>query len=100
MPAVEKQLAEAKKKEAGAADDAARVELTKEVKALEGEVAKAKQAVTDAEAKLKQYGDARAAAEKHAKALADKAKEKTSQFAAYSQQITVQVLPKPDPKAK
>ncbi len=94
----DKALAGARQAEAGAADDAARAEKKKETAAAQAASDAAKKNLADAEAKLKKVESLKTTAETAAKAAADTAKEKTNQFATYSQPITVEVKPAPEKK--
>ena len=89
--AAEKTLAEAKQREAGAADDAARAALKGEVTVAQGGVDAAKKSALTAEAKLAKLATTEEAAAKAATALETKAKERNQQFATYSLPITVEV---------
>lgn len=94
----DKVLAAAKQAEAGAADDAARVEKAKETATAQAAADAAKKDLAAAEAKQTKLAALKTAADKAAKAAAATAKEKTNQFATYSQPITVVVKAEPEKK--
>lgn len=87
----EKPLAEAVRREASAADDAARAALQPETAAVRAKAEEAKKALAEAEAKLAALAKAEEAATKAAAAAEAKAKERSQQFATYSMPITVEV---------
>jgi hypothetical protein len=94
LAAAEKELAAAKQKESGAADDQARNALKAETAAAQKRVDDAKKAVQAGEANVATVKKLVDAAKKEADAAAAATKEKTNQFATFSQPITVVVRAK------
>lgn len=94
----EKQRDAARQKAEGAANDAERSPLEEVFTRAEAAVAAGKESLAAAETLLAKISTTKASAAKAAKAATDLAKEKSNQFATYSQPITVVVTPVPEAK--
>lgn len=94
LATAEQSLAAAKQKETAAADDEARAALKQESATATGQVEEARKSVAAAEAAVSYAKTTVDAAKKAADAAVAAAKEKTNQFATYSQPITVVVKAK------
>ncbi len=98
----QKNLDLAKKNAAAASDDTARTELNKKTSAAQNKLDAVKKEVAAADARAKKSEQLRVSAEKNAKALETKAKEKDTEFASPSFPISVEVkaVPKATDKKK
>ncbi len=93
-------LEQAKKSAAAASDDAARAELNKKSTEAQNKLDAIKKESAAAEALAKKAAQLKTSAEKTAKSLETKAKEKNTEFASPSFPVSVEVKPVPKPAEK
>ncbi|NOX98509.1 MAG: hypothetical protein GXP30_02065 [Verrucomicrobia bacterium] len=96
----QKNLDQAKKNAAAASDDAARANLNKKTSEAQVKLDANKKESVAADARVKKAEQLKVSAEKTAKSLSDKAKEKSTEFASPSFPISVEVKPVPKPPEK
>jgi len=96
----QKNLEQAKKNAAAASDDTARKNLTLKTTEAQTKLDATKKESTAADARAKKAEQLKVSAEKTAKSLSDKAKEKSTEFASPSFPITVEVKPVPKTEEK
>lgn len=96
----QKSLDQAKKNAATASDDAARKNLTKKVAEAQAKLDANKKESAAADTRAKKAEQLKVSAEKTAKNLTDRSKEKSTEFASPSFPITIEVKPVPKPPEK
>ena len=96
----QKNLDQTKKNAVAASDDAARTILNKKTTEAQTKLDVIKKESAAADARIKKAEQLKVAAEKTAKSLSDKAKEKSTEFASPSFPISVVVKPVPKPEKK